>query len=119
MLKRLRKGKVLHSVTIHDNRVFTAGLAAADLDQGMGGQTRQILALAEELLTEAGSGKDLLLVAQIFVTDLSVKPEMDAAWLEWLDGDDLPCRATIGVSDLGHPRRMIEILFTAALRETA
>jgi hypothetical protein len=42
------------------------------------------------------------------------KPEMDKAWLEWLDGDDLPGRATIGVADLGEPSRLIEVIITAA-----
>ena len=48
---------------------------------------------------------------QIFVTDLSKKKEMDAAWTEFF-GDDLPVRATVGVNDLGGSA-LIEIVVTA------
>ncbi|HYG91383.1 MAG TPA: hypothetical protein VD978_34580 [Azospirillum sp.] len=33
---------------------------------------------------------------------------------EWLDGNDRPARATIGVSTLGRPSALIEVVVTAA-----
>jgi enamine deaminase RidA (YjgF/YER057c/UK114 family) len=45
---------------------------------------------------------------------MSRKEEMNEAWMEWLDDADLPSRATIGGCDLGDPKRLIEIVLTAA-----
>ena len=52
-------------------------------------------------------------MAQLFITDMSLKEEMNAAWLEWVDGKDLPARTTIGVAELGSGIS-IEVVVTAA-----
>jgi enamine deaminase RidA (YjgF/YER057c/UK114 family) len=48
---------------------------------------------------------------------MSKKEEMNAAWLAWLADEDLPARATIGVADLGDPRRLIEVTAIAAVKD--
>jgi enamine deaminase RidA (YjgF/YER057c/UK114 family) len=113
-LDRIKKGKSLHAVTIHNGVVYTSGLGANDIDVGMEDQTRQICEKIEGFLKEAGSDRTKIIRAQIFVTDMTKKPDMDRAWLAWL-GEDLPCRCTVGVADLGDPRRLIEVVITAAL----
>jgi enamine deaminase RidA (YjgF/YER057c/UK114 family) len=114
MFQRIKKGKTLHAITIHNGTVYLAGIAADDLSLDMGGQTSQIGEKIDGLLAQAGSDKTKLIRAQIFITDMSKKPDMDRAWLNWLAEDDLPCRATIGVADLGDPQRLIEVVVTAA-----
>jgi len=114
MIERIKKGKTLHAMVIHNGVIYTAGLGADDINTGMEEQTRQICAKIDRLLESAGSDKTKLIRAEIFVTDMKKKPEMDKAWLEWLDGDDLPGRATIGVADLGEQSRLIEVIITAA-----
>ncbi|HEY4200810.1 MAG TPA: RidA family protein [Devosiaceae bacterium] len=114
MIERIKKGKTLHALVVHNGVVYTAGLGADDITLDMEGQTRQICAKIDTLLASAGSDKTKLIRAQIFVTDMKKKPEMDKAWLEWLASDDLPGRATIGVADLGEPQRLIEVVITAA-----
>lgn len=112
-MQRIHKAKALHAVTIHNGVVYVAGLGAGDIDADMAGQTRQICDKIENFLQKADSDKTRIIRAQIFVTDMSKKPEMDAVWIEWL-GDDLPSRCTVGVADLGDPRRLIEVVITAA-----
>ena len=48
---------------------------------------------------EVGLDRKAIVAAQIFVTDLSQKKEMDAAWTGFF-GEDMPTRATVG----GAPR---------------
>ncbi|MCZ7448123.1 Rid family hydrolase [Agrobacterium rhizogenes] len=50
--------------------------------------------------------------ATIFITDMNVKPQMDAVWKEWFAPEELPARATIGVADLGDTT-LIELIATA------
>ena len=114
MLERMSRNKSLHRITIHGDTVYTAGVAAADIDQDMAGQTRQICARIDELLAMAGTDRTKLLTALIFITDMAAKPEMDRVWTEWVAPEHLPCRATLGVASLGDPRCLIEVVTTAA-----
>ena len=73
--------------------------------------TQQIVDKLDRYLAAAGTDKSKIVAAQLFVTDLTMKGEMNAVWATWL-GDDLPTRATVGVADLG-PGFLIEIVITA------
>jgi enamine deaminase RidA (YjgF/YER057c/UK114 family) len=79
----------------------------------MKGQTQQIIAQLDERLMAAGTSKDRLLTAMIFVTDLELKSEMNEAWSAWLPREHLPTRATLAVADLG-PNVLIEVVVSAA-----
>jgi enamine deaminase RidA (YjgF/YER057c/UK114 family) len=119
MIKRHKKARIMHAAVEHNGILYIGGHAAHDLEKGMADQTREICDKLDVLLAECGSDKNHLLQARIYITDMSKKEEMNAAWLEWLGGEDLPARATIGVADLGDPRRLIEIASIACLKEDA
>ena len=74
----------MHRVVVHNGLVFVGGTVADDMSAGLEGQTEQILAKFDEYLRTAGTDKTRLLSATIFLTDLSRKAEMDAAWKRWL-----------------------------------
>ncbi len=56
-IKRLHVGPRLSQVAIHGNTVYTAGIVAGDATADAAGQTRQILALIDGYLAEAGTDK--------------------------------------------------------------
>lgn len=119
MIKRHKKARIMHAAVEHNGVLYIGGHAAHDLDKGMGDQTREICRKLDALMAEAGTDKSRLLQARIYITDMSKKEEMNSAWLEWLGGEDLPARATIGVADLGDPKRLIEIASIAAMPQSA
>ncbi|MGK9052795.1 RidA family protein [Neorhizobium sp. CSC1952] len=114
MIKRHRKHRIMHGAVEHNGVLYLGGHAAGDISVGMKEQTQQTCAKLDEVLAECGSDKKHILSARIYLSDMSRKEEMNEAWLEWIDGDDLPSRATIGVADLGDPKRLIEIVLIAA-----
>lgn len=114
MIKRIEKTKIMHRVVVSNGIAFLGGIIADDVSVGMKEQTAQICKKLDAVLAMAGSDKTKLLSAQLFITDMKAKDAMNAAWLEWLDGNDLPARATIGVADLGDPSILIEVVVTAA-----
>jgi enamine deaminase RidA (YjgF/YER057c/UK114 family) len=116
MITRHHVGKSLSSAVEHDGILYLSGHGAKDVSQGMEGQTREVCQRIEALLTELGSDKTLILRARCYVTDMSLKSEMNKAYTEWL-GQDLPSRATIGVAALD-PGMLVEIEVTA-LRQQA
>ena len=111
-IKRHIKTPIQNRVVEAGNLVFVGGCIADDTTQPMGAQTQNILGKIEGYLGEVGLDRKAIVAAQIFVTDLSVKKEMDAAWTGFF-GDEMPTRATVGVADLGGGA-MIEVVVTAA-----
>ncbi|MEF2074710.1 RidA family protein [Consotaella aegiceratis] len=113
MIKRHFQTKINHRVVEHNGVLYFGGLVAGDKSQDMKGQTAQICAKIDDLLAKVGSSKDNLLTAMIYISDFSQKDGMNEAWLEWLPGEILPTRATIGVADLGTDT-LVEIVVSAA-----
>ena len=102
---------IMHRVVEADPLVFVGGVIADDTKAGMGPQTESILGKIETYLGEVGLDRQAVVQATIFVTDLTQKKEMDAAWTAFF-GETLPTRATVGVADLGGGA-LIEVVVTA------
>lgn len=112
MTKRHLPTPIMHRVVEHNGMVFVGGTTCDDESLDMAGQTREILAKIDRYLAEAGSDRTKLLSATIFITDMELKPQMDAVWKAWLAPESFPARATVGVADLGGDT-LIEIVVTA------
>ena len=81
---------------------------------GIEAQTAAALAILEALLVEAGSGKDRILQATVYLRDMAQKPAMDAVWCDWIGPpENWPQRACVGTDLAGDD--LIEIVVTAAL----
>lgn len=93
--------------------VFLAGQVAEDLTAGMKAQTGDVLRQIDALLARCGTNKSRLLTATVYVSDMAQKPQMDEAWLAWVDRSNPPARATVQ-AQLGSPDTLVEIMVTAA-----
>ena len=100
-MKRYLSTPIMHRAVEYDGLVYVGGTIADDDTAGMKEQAASVFRKIDSYLAEAGTDKTKLLSCTIFVTDLSQKAEMNAAWQEWLEPAHMPSRATIGVSDLG------------------
>ena len=98
---------IMHRAVEANGFVFVGGTIADDTSVSMGEQTRNILGKIAGYLKEAGTDSSRVVSASIFVTDLSKKKEMDAAWTEFF-GDNLP---------IGHPRTGAHIDLAAVERD--
>lgn len=98
----------------HDKTVFTVAVADT-ADQDMAKQTTETLAKIERFLTDAGTDKSRLLRCTVFISDMALKPQMNAAWDAWVDMDNPPQRACIGAT-LEYPH-MVEIVCVAATKD--
>ena len=81
---------------------------------GIVAQTRNTLEFLDQNLADAGSGKNALLQATVYLRDMSMKAEMDAVWCDWIGpSENWPQRACVG-ADLGDDVTLIEVVVTAA-----
>lgn len=115
MIKRHNARPHLHGASVHNGVIYASGHAATDLDLDMKGQTKEICDKLDTLLADLGSDKSKILQARVYLSDMSGKAQMNEAWLEWIDAADMPSRAAIGGCDLGDPKRLVEIVITAAV----
>lgn len=113
-IRRIGKTERLSRVVVHQNVAYFSGLTADDRQQDVIGQTRQILAKADGFLETTGSTRSLLLSATIWLRDIADFDRMNTAWLDWIDKDAPPARATVQAI-LGLPDILVEIQFTAAI----
>ncbi|MFO8046449.1 MAG: RidA family protein [Halomonas sp.] len=106
----------MSQITLHNGTVYLAGQVPADASADMRGQTEQVLARIDELLAQAGTSREHLLAAQIWVTSMAEFDQMNAAWDAWVTPGRPPVRAAIEAK-LAKPEWKVEIMVTAALPE--
>ena len=113
-IQRIKPGPRMSGADVHANPVYVAGQVA----QGAAGksvteQTRDILAIIDGLLAEAGTDKSKLLMGNIWLTDISTFQEMNAVWDAWVSPGNTPARATVEAK-LAAPQYTVEIAVIAA-----
>jgi enamine deaminase RidA (YjgF/YER057c/UK114 family) len=112
-IKRINAGPRMSQAVVHGDTIYIAGQVASDTSADIIGQTRQILAKIEALLTEAGSDKSKLLSANIWLSNVALYDSMNSVWDAWVTPGSPPARATVG-SPLAGPQFLIEIAAIAA-----
>jgi len=112
-VERFHVGARLSEMAIHHGTVYLAGQIAADASADMAGQTQQVLDSIDKLLTEAGTDKTRILMAQIFITDMRLFADMNKVWDSWVVAGQTPPRATVQAL-LATPKHLVEIVVTAA-----
>ncbi len=110
-IKRSVVGPIMSRIVETDNTVYLAGLTADDKTGTIEAQTSEVLAKIDALLAEAGTDKSKLLSAMIFVSELGLRPRMNEVWSKWIDPDNPPTRACVGVELDGGTN--VEIVVTA------
>lgn len=78
-------------------------------------QTAQMLASLERYLIAAGSGKDRLLMATLYLVDMADYDAVNAVWDAWVPEGTAPCRACVQVVRLASPGWRVEVAVQAAL----
>ncbi len=112
MIKYVGTTPRMSKATIHNGTVYLCGQVGAGDD--ITAQTKDCLARIDDALTEAGSSKDYILQAIIWLADIADFEAMNAIWDEWVPAGNAPARATCAV-DLAKTTHRIEIVITAAV----
>jgi 2-iminobutanoate/2-iminopropanoate deaminase len=106
---------------VHQGLVFVSGQLPIDPVTGekcLGSieeQTRLVLRNVEAILVAANSGKDSVLKATVYVSEIELWGRVNAVYQEFFDGHR-PARAVVPTRDL-HYGFKVEIEVIAAIRE--
>ena len=112
MIERKHTTARMSKIVKHAGTVYLCGQVGAG--SNVTEQTRDCLSRVEALLTEAGSSREHMLQATIWLADMADFDEMNAVWDAWVPNDQAPARAC-GEAKLADPHLLVEIIVTAAL----
>ncbi len=114
-ITRLHPTVRMHQVVIHNGTIYTAGqVAEANAGDSIEAQTREILERIDALLAEAGSAKNRILTAYVYLADIADFAGMNSVWDAWVAPDGKPVRTTIEAR-LTDPAFKVEIGVIAAV----
>ena len=113
MIQRLQVATRYSEAAIHNGVVYLAGQVPNDVNQGIEGQTAEVLAMIDDLLAQAGSSKDHLLTVTIYLTDMADYAGMNKVWDAWLNQGFAPPRACVQAA-LANPLWKVEMVVVAA-----
>ncbi|MGN8250075.1 RidA family protein [Pseudomonas sp. SMV7] len=114
-IDRIQPNPRLSAAVTYGNLVFLSGQVPGDATDAAG-QTRQVLEKIDALLAEAGSDKDHLLSATIYLKDIGTDFDaMNEVWSAWLTPGQAPSRTTLQ-AELARPQVRVEISVIAARR---
>jgi enamine deaminase RidA (YjgF/YER057c/UK114 family) len=94
-IRRLEPSARMSQAVVANGFVFLAGQVATDPSANVEGQTRQVLGEIDRLLALAGSSKERILSATIYLADVATFGEMNKAWEAWVSANAKPARATV------------------------
>ncbi len=97
-LEHIKPGDWNSRAVIHNGFICMSGIVAGDKSGGMKEQTADVLAQIDGILAEAGSDKTKIMSAVVYVSDMTLKDEMNEAWMEWMGSHNPPARACVGVA---------------------
>ena len=111
-VSRVQPGPLMSQAVIHNGVVYLAGQVAEG--DSVTVQTGLILGKIDALLAAAGSSKDAILTATIWLTEMAEFAAMNEVWKAWLPPGAAPARATVA-AELAYPVYRVEIMVTAAV----
>ena len=111
MIERKETSARMSKIVKHNGVAYLCGQVGAG--ETIAEQTQECLARIDRLLAEAGSSRDRILQAIIWLSDMSYFAEMNAIWDAWVPQGHAPARAC-GEAKLARPELKVEIIITAA-----
>ena len=117
-ITRMETSARMSKIVIHNGTVYLCGQVGASLDGTipMGRQTENMLAKVDSLLEQAGSGRDLILSATIYVRDMKDFAEMNTVWDSWIPEGHAPARACVEAR-MARSDLLVEVSIIAAVKE--
>ncbi|MFZ8942549.1 MAG: RidA family protein, partial [Gemmobacter sp.] len=90
MITRLHIGPRMSQAVIHNDTVYLAGQVGEGAT--VAEQTRDVLAQIDRLLAEAGSSRERILQAIIWLADMADFAQMNSVWDGWIPAGHTPAR---------------------------
>lgn len=111
MIERIETATRMSKIVKHNGVAYLCGQVGSG--QSVTEQTQDCLSRVDALLSKAGTSKENILQAIIWVADMEDFDEMNAVWDAWVPEGHAPARAC-GEAKLARKELKVEIIITAA-----
>lgn len=111
MIERIGTGTRMSKIVKHGGVAYLCGQVGDGAT--VAEQTRDCLSRVDALLEQAGSSRERILQAVIWLADMDDFAEMNAVWDAWVPEGHAPARAC-GEARLASPELKVEVIITAA-----
>lgn len=114
MIIRKQVNERMSRIVEHNGTVYLAGIVSDDKTLDIKGQTARALEIAEARFEEAGTNKDNILRAEIFIKDIyNDFKGLNEVWDAWVSKENPPARACVE-ANMATNTSLVEIIFTVA-----
>jgi enamine deaminase RidA (YjgF/YER057c/UK114 family) len=115
-IQRQETKQRMSRIVIHNDTIYLCGQVCKDSTQGMVEQTESMLEKVDALLLQAGSDREHMLSATVYVRDMKDFAAMNAVWDAWVPEGHAPARACVEAR-MARAELLVEISVVAALKE--
>lgn len=112
-IERLETGQRMSRIVKHNGTIYLCGQVAADANKDITEQTQTMLDKVEVLLEQAGSDKEHMLSATLYIRDMKDFAAMNTVWDAWVPHGHAPARACVEAR-MARPELLVEISVVAA-----
>lgn len=113
MIERIESTPRMSRIVKHNGTIYLCGQVCKDAEKDITEQTTTMLEKVDELLHKAGSDKNHILSATIYVKDMSYFSAMNAVWDAWVPEGHAPTRACVAAK-MAREALLVEISVVAA-----
>ena len=112
-IERLETKPRMSRIVKHNGTIYLCGQVCADATQDITEQTQTMLDKVETLLITAGSSKQHMLSATIYLKTMADFAQMNAVWDAWVPDGYAPARACVEAA-MARDVLLVEISVVAA-----
>ncbi len=94
-IERMEVSSRMSRIVKHNGTIYLCGQVGADANTGITEQTETMLEKVKALLEQAGSDKEHILSATIYIRDMKDFSAMNAVWDAWVPEGFAPARACV------------------------
>ena len=114
-MQYIEQGKFYSKAVVYHGVAYISGQIPVNTADGtFAEQTQDVFASLDAAMQAAGTDKSKLLSVTIYLADMNDFAAFNPLYLQWLDGLNLPARATVQAAPVA-PQYKIEIAVIAAV----
>ncbi len=114
-ITRMETKQRMSRIVIHNDTIYLCGQVAEDANKDIHEQTQTMLDKVDALLVQAGSDREHILSATIYIKSMNLFSQMNEIWDNWVPKGHAPARACVEAS-MAREELLVEISVVAAVK---
>ncbi len=114
-ITRMETQQRMSRIVIHNDTIYLCGQVASDANKDIKEQTQTMLDKVDALLKQAGSDREHILSATIYIKSMGLFTQMNEVWDSWVPEGHAPARACVEAS-MAREELLVEVSVVAAVK---